>query len=252
MAVKVEIRHAEHTTITSLDLGSKKTLSMTPQPQYTRGVKPTTEYDTKKTADYSPLVVHFTTGRRMVRANLISEGTPLFAYRTSTALERLRNILSSRTIYASPMPFLPHDMKAVCFSECIWEGLISLANQYSPYGIVFNKRLIFTKGGGPALYIRGDLLRNLGTNVPETIEPFVAPFDPYEVLRRGTPLDFLHEREWRLSTDLNFEYQDIQYILVQTIDDARAIVHSIGSNQLPEDKFLPIDVSRKIKEAWTP
>lgn len=211
-----------------------------------------TAYDTKKTADYSPLVVHFTRARRMMRADLITEADPLYPYRTAPALERLSNILSTRTLYASPMPFLSRNPHAVCFSECIWDGLIALADQYSPYGLVFSKHLIFEKGGGPALYIRGDKVRDLGPTIPESIEPFVAPFDPYEVLRRGTPLDFLHEREWRLSQNLSFEYGDIKYVLVQTIGDARVIMERIGTDRIPMNKFLPIDVSRTIKDAWWP
>ncbi len=187
-----------------------------------------------------------------MRVDLISNEEPLFPFRRAPALDRLTNILSTRTIYASPMPFLPNNPRAVCFSECIWDALISLTDQYSPYGIVFSKNLIFNKGGGPALYVRGDNVRNLGGKIPASLEPFVAPFDPYEVLKPGVPLDFLHEREWRLNTNLTFEYDDTKYILVKTIDDARSIVHHIGSERLPENKFLPIDVSRTIKNAWGP
>jgi hypothetical protein len=105
-------------------------------------------FDTLHTADYSPLVVHFTKGERMVREDIVGEDDPLFPHRLTTARERLINILVTKTIHASPMPFLPTEQRAVCFTECIWDGLNGLADHYSSYGIVFSKRLIFDGGGG--------------------------------------------------------------------------------------------------------
>jgi hypothetical protein len=178
-------------------------------------------FDTLRTADYSPLVVHFTKKKKMVREELIGEGDPLFAFRESPAIDRLVNILRTRTIHASPMPFLPTDCRAVCFTECIWKSLARLADLYSPYGVVFSKRLIFDKGGGPALYLRGDTLVAVGAEIPVVIHPFIMPFDPGAVIRDGVVLDWLHEREWRLPETLTFEYAHVEYVLVESIEDAR-------------------------------
>jgi hypothetical protein len=207
-------------------------------------------FDTLHTADYSPLVVHFTKGERMVREDVVGEDDPLFPHRLTTARERLINILLSRTIHASPMPFLPTEQRAVCFTECIWDGLNGLADHYSPYGVVFSKRLIFDGGGGPALYLRGDTLVAIGNEIPQQMHAFIAPFDPEARLRPGVRLDWLQEREWRLPGDLRFEYAHIEYVLVESVEDASAIVHEIGAHQLPENRMIPMEVYRNIKTAW--
>jgi hypothetical protein len=147
------------------------------------------------------------------------------------------------------MPFLATDPRAVCFTECIWEGLNRLAEQYSPYGVVFSKRLIFDSGGGPALYLRGDTLRAIQDRIPHELLAFIAPFDPEATL--GVRLDWLHEREWRLPSSLSFSYADIQHVLVESIEDANWIVRQIGADQLPESKVIPMEVYRNIKQAWS-
>lgn len=149
------------------------------------------------------------------------------------------------------MPFAPGNPPAVCFTECMWDALNRLTVNYSPYGIVFNKRLVFDKGGGPALYVRGDHLSALDAAIPEVLYPFISPFDPEAVIRPGTRLDWLYEREWRLPSSLNFDYADITYVIVETINDADEIVHEVGLQHLPEDKLIPLDVYRNIKQAWS-
>lgn len=150
------------------------------------------------------------------------------------------------------MPWLSTTPRAVCLSECIWDALVQLSEAYSPYGLVFSKRLIFEKGGGPALYVRGDKLKRLidDTAVPASVEPFIQPFDPTAVIRHGVPIDFLHEREWRLPTDLPFEYSDLEYVLVDSKENASAVVREIGSANLPDQKVVPFDVYETIKKAW--
>ena len=211
-----------------------------------------TNYYTRRTADYSPLVVHFTKDpdRRMVKEDGIDEAHPLFRYKNMPAKNRLINILESRQIYASPMPFLPHSPQAVCFTECIWDALIEQAQQYSSYGVVISKHLIFEKQGGPALYIRGDSLRAIGGNIPLNLEPFIAPFDPQGIIKAGVPLDYLHEREWRLPESLTFEYSDIEFVIVDAIRDATKVVQQIGAQHIPEHKFIAMEVYRNIKGAW--
>jgi len=210
----------------------------------------TTYYDTLQTPDYSPLIVHFTKDKDMVMAKIVEEDHPLFAIRKAPARDRLISILKTRIIHASPMPFLPRHPSAVSFTECIWDALARLAEQYSSYGVVFSKHLIFARGGGPALYMRGDAVKRLAENIPVSIEPFIAPFDPEAVLKPGVPLDYLQEREWRLPSSLAFEYSDLQYVLVESIEDARWVVHQIGAQRLPEEKLIPMEVYRNIRRAW--
>jgi hypothetical protein len=209
-------------------------------------------YYTRKTPDYSPLVVHFTKepDRALVMDKLVVDTHPLFAYKKTNAKERLLSILMNKIIYASPMPFLPKNSEAVCFTECIWDALINLADRYSPYGIVFSKRLIFENGGGPALYMRGDSLSTIQSNMPSCLEPLVVPFDPDGILAHGVPLNWVHEREWRLPKALGFEYSDIQYVIVATIQDAFDVIQRVGPQDIPEENYIPMDVYRTIRKAW--
>ena len=185
-------------------------------------------------------------------ANIIEGEDPLFDVGNTSARERLENILTSRVIHASPMPFAPDNARAVCFTECVWDALYRLAQNYSAYGIVFKKRLIFDRGGAPALYIRGDQLNDLEGAIPQDLHPLISPFDPEAVLKPGVRLDWLYEREWRLPESLNFEYADIEFVLVDTIEDADEIVHLVGAQHLPEEKLIPLSVYKQIRQAWSP
>jgi len=187
-----------------------------------------------------------------MRSDLVANGDPLFDFKQATAMDRLMNILKTKTIYSSPMPWLPSSPKAVCFTECIWDALISLAEVYSPYGVVLSKRLIFDKGGGPALYVRGDQLKKLieAKDIPPDLEPFIQPFDPKAVLKPGVKIDYLHEREWRLPSQFTFEYSALEYVLVESIEEATSVVHQIGSQRLPEKKLIPLNTYEEIRKAW--
>jgi hypothetical protein len=198
------------------------------------------------------MVVHFTKSDPMNMERLIGEQHPLHQFKNASAKDKLMNILTTRTIHASPMPFIPGNPNAVSFTESNWESLIKLAERYSPYGVVFSKRLIFNNRGGPALYIRGDTLNILGSNIPSQLAPFIAPFDPDSVLKPGVRLDWLREREWRLPSSLQFQYSDLKHLLVDTMEDADYFVRQIGSHQLPSEKVIPLEVYGNIKRAWGP
>jgi hypothetical protein len=206
-------------------------------------------FDTLRTPDYSPLLVHFTKQRKMMEPARIDDAHPLAAHRESTAKEKLVSILTSRTVYASPMPWTPGDPIAVCFTECVWDALVRHADRYSRYGVVFQKRLIFDRGGAPALYLRGDYLKDHGADIPADLRPLVVPFDPDAVLSKVRQ-DWLHEREWRLPASLEFDYADIEYVIVDSIQDAIEIGGHVGGQHIPEQKFICMDVYQTIKTAW--
>jgi hypothetical protein len=212
-----------------------------------------TEYHIRKTPDYSPLIVHLTrsSDRKMVKDDAIGDDHPLHPFKNLSSRERLLKILETKTIYASPMPFLPDSPEAVCFTECIWRALLGHATRYSPYGLVFSKKLLFEQGGGPALYIRGDIIKEIWDAIPPQIEAMIAPFDPEGKIVPGNKLDWLHEREWRLPSSLNFEYSDIKYVIVDTVQDVTDVVQHIGTHHIPQDKFIPMDVYRTIEEVWS-
>ena len=205
-----------------------------------------TTYNDRVTADYSPLLVHFTAQRKMMMP--VDDLHPLAAHRQSSAKDKLLSVLRLRTIYASPMPHLAAKPEAVCFTECIWDGLVELSDvSYSPYGVVLRKKLIHDRGGGPALYVRGDSIVAFGARIPDELAPMIAPFDPDAHLQRNVPLDWIHEREWRLPRSLEFEHSDLIHVLVDTVDD---VVEISALTDLPARMFIPMEVYRTIKKAW--
>ena len=211
-----------------------------------------TSYYSRKTPDYSPLLVHFTRdskNRKMVRENDIPSDHPLHEHKQGTAIDRLVNILKTRTIHSSPMP-LAGDASAVCFTECVWEGLVKQVTRYSPYGVVFSKKAVFEKGGGPALYLRGDILQQELDHLPASLKAFVVPFDPDGLIQPGIIQDWIHEREWRLPAAFAFDYADIKYVLVESIQDADAIIQQVGTMNIPADHYIPMAVYRTIRQEW--
>ena len=107
--------------------------------------------------------------------------------------------------------------------------------------------------GGSAL--RYHALKNgvgaIGNRIPDELHPFIAPFDPEATLRAGVRLDYLQEREWRLPNSLTFDYANVEYVLVESIEDATWLVKQIGALRLPETKVIPMAVYRNIQQAWS-
>lgn len=186
----------------------------------------------------------------MVREKDVPSEHPLHQYKQSSAIDRLANILVTKTIHSAPMP-LAGDASAVCFTECVWDALMAYGNRYSSYGVVFSKRTVFQAGGGPALYIRGDILQSEVDRLPQSLKAFVVPFDPGGLVQEGVIQDWIHEREWRLPAALTFQYADVRYVLVESIGDADRIMQLVGTINLPADKFIPMEVYRTIREAWS-
>ena len=63
-------------------------------------------------------------------------------------------------------------------------------------------------------------------------------------------LDWLHEREWRLPGDFQFEDGDIEYVIVDTIGDAQQVVQTFGTVRFPFTKIIVMEVYRTIQAAW--
>lgn len=159
-------------------------------------------------------------------------------------------MLRELTVYASPIPFVDDNPSAVCFSECVWPAIANLSEQYSNYGLVFNKTVLFNRSGGPALYVRGDTLKAAGATMPVEMRPLVSPFDPEAVLKEGRPLDWIHEREWRLPCDLTFVDAEVEYIIVDSVADVEELINTFGTDRIPRSKFIVMEVYRNIQEAW--
>lgn len=201
--------------------------------------------------DYSLFVAHFTSNGAMKGENNENEIEKLNAY------ERLISILSTKVIKASKMPWT--GASAVCFTESPWTSLLSHTKRYSPYGIGFNKRSLFIKHGGPAIYVRTD---HYNKQVKESngfnsqLLPFITPFSPiYRPTHMKTAkydigdCDYTHEREWRVPHDFPFEYKDIQFVILDSYLDMAKFPKQL-KDAIGREKFILMDNYKMIEELW--
>jgi len=210
--------------------------------------------------DFSSYVVHFTKDAAPLSSE--REGSGLDAIQAMSARDRLFNILTERRVLATRMPWT--NRPAVCFTECTWPSLLGHARHYSPYGVGFTKAFLFATGGGPAVYMPPHLLQRQRTHVGVEKQPFdselyafLTPFAPFyapqtykdEHWNGKTPVDYSHEREWRVPHNLVFTPERVQFVIVDTYEDMaqapKALKDAIG-----REKWIIMSVYRKIEEIW--
>lgn len=112
--------------------------------------------------------------------------------------------------------FINGDRNAVCFQELPLNALAENLNyeedlndrvRYSPFGIRFQKRFIYQKGGRPVIYENTEVAKAM---LPEKeywriVDLNLSDKDNY--------VDWTHEREWRVPDELQFEYKNIEVIV---------------------------------------
>jgi len=183
--------------------------------------------------DYSEYVAHFTKDRIPNDARRLDSSHPSII--ATSARDRLISILRTRCILATPMPWTARN--AVAFTECPWGSLIDHTRRYSAYGFGFAKARVFAAGGGPAIYLRQDLLEKQQeyhhkSDTKQTgfhphlwsfVTPFVPGYAPQSHLekywKREYPIDFSHEREWRVPMIFHLSFHRLSllsYRAVQT------------------------------------
>jgi hypothetical protein len=199
--------------------------------------------------DQSDYLAHFTSNRPPLSADSVLPKD----YHNLSALDKLVSILRQCKIYASNVPWV--NRAAVCLTECPWTSLLSHAKQYSPFGIGFAKPRVFAAGGGPAYYVRADhwAKQDWQPDVRTFATPFWPTYRPStlkdETFLSGKTVDYSHEREWRIPHDFTFNYQNIEFIILDTYEDMakfpRELKDSIGRN-----KFLLMDNYRHIELIW--
>jgi hypothetical protein len=200
--------------------------------------------------DFSIYLAHFTVSRRPFST---ARDNPTLAFKGMKAIDRLESILKSKKILASRLPW--NNKKAVCLTECPWGSLLAHAKTYSPYGVGFKKEFVFAKTGGPAFYVRPDLYEQQKWD--DEVHKFVTPFWPEyrpEALKnfgamKNRTVDYSHEREWRVPTDLDFEYEDIAFIVLNDYRDM-AKFPQLLKDKIGRDKFLLMENYRNIERLW--
>lgn len=200
--------------------------------------------------DVSPYLAHFTSNK--FPKGFKSNDNPTNEYKYVTAEKRLINILEIRKVYASQVPWVGNH-KAVCLTECPWTSLITHTQQYSSFGVGFTKEFVFSKGGGPVYYVRADMFNNQRWD--DSVLSFVTPFWPEYVpsLLKSTvamkKCDYTHEREWRIAHNLDFEYNDIAFIVLPDYQTMARFPQHL-KDAIGRDKFLLMDNYKKIEELW--
>ncbi|MDY6994102.1 MAG: hypothetical protein SVR94_16070 [Pseudomonadota bacterium] len=131
--------------------------------------------------------------------------------------------------------------------------MLEHAKRYSPYGVGFSKPFIFATGGGHAYYVRGDHFDKEKWNEEVFATPFWPSYRPDELKNNNIlnkkNVDYSHEREWRVPQNLDFQYEHIEFIILNTYEDMaqfpRELKDSIGRK-----KFLLMENYRQIKRIW--
>ncbi len=207
--------------------------------------------------DFSDYVAHFTKDS----APLGDNNPPI----VGDAAQRLNSILTSKRITATSMPWT--NRKAVAFTECPWGSLVSHTKQYSPYGLGFRKSKLFAAGGGPAIYLRADLRDKqmdfqhkdhpqwvgLHPDLYAFVTPFSPPYAPAEYKSKHwkgkKPIDYSHEREWRVPHDFSFDYIDVEFVVVPNYDSVAKFPKDF-KDAIGREKFIMVDNYAQIEKLW--
>jgi hypothetical protein len=200
--------------------------------------------------DQSIFLAHFTKNGPDFDANTQRQNPTI---RQMSASQRLVGILEQRKIIASTMPWT--NKKAVCFTECPWGSLLRHAEKYSSYGIGFTKKLIYSRNGNPVIYANPQMFHSQDWS--ESLKPFLTPFAPTyapaSVLAQapfnGKPIDYSHEREWRVAKDFPFQYSYVMFVILAKSTDINLIPNNIVQ-EIGEEKFLFMDTYRAIESLW--
>ena len=152
--------------------------------------------------------------------------------------------------------------RAVCFTECPWFSLLQHVNSYSSYGIGFNKKVVYNKGGNPVFYANPDIFFRDGW--PEEIKGFFTPFVPRYASKemkkklgsvrsdkspKSDAVDYSHEREWRILGDFSFDYDEIAFVVLKRVEDLESIPEYIRQ-EIGLDRFIFIDAYTAVEDLW--
>ena len=113
-----------------------------------------------------------------------------------SAFERLISILKCKKIQAHKLPWT--NRSAVCFTECPWGSLLRHAKSYSPYGIGFTKKLVYSRNGNPVIYrlyhrMRPTLLKIKNRSMENQ---WITPTRESGVLRKTSPFSIVIYHLW--------------------------------------------------------
>lgn len=137
-----------------------------------------------------------------------------------SGIDVLIKILKEKTLLGSTNSgFIQGSDRAVCFQDAplysITQNLIheqfnrdELGGKirYRPYGISFNKKYIFNKGGRPVIYEQKDIARK---KYPDDLWRIVS----FDLNDKNNIVDWTHEREWRVKGNFQFDLAEVTVLL---------------------------------------
>lgn len=208
--------------------------------------------------DFSIYLVHFTKDGKFCNKEQEDE---ILDFKEMSAKERFLSILSKKKIYSSVMPWT--NTKGVCFTECPWSSLIAHSQCYSPYGIGFKKSVVFKKNGAPIFYLRSNLFERMKniekkTQLYKEILALISPFSPEygtnytkqfirEDGKRKT-VDYSHEREWRCPKDFEFQYNEIEFLIIKSSSELQDIPQEVKESV--GERIIIMDNYQLIEKLW--
>lgn len=146
--------------------------------------------------------------------------------------EALVNIIDKGFLWASKHEAITKYQSegAVCFYDVpykLWKNLIKTnPNGRRGYGLVISKSVFWLLGGRPCIYTN----KAFELNWPESERHLLIYTD---LNRMPTPIDWTHEREWRLRGDMNiYDHPSVTDIWwwpsVETVKDAQLLYRKFG------------------------
>ncbi len=117
--------------------------------------------------------------------------------------DELASILKDNTIRASNTGL--YSKKAICFTETPIVYSKEIRKRHGDYGIAFEKKQILENGGQPIIHVTDFLRTEQEKNggFAESVKPFLQLIRTPQTTNTGKYFNFMHEREWRVATDLD-------------------------------------------------
>ena len=113
------------------------------------------------------------------------------------------SIYKQRVIKASSTGYF--GVPAVCLTEATIPNWKELQEVHGSFGFVFKKKDIIGLGGAPAAYLPEQVIKKqCSKGIAAELKPFINLLRIPTVTPDKTKYDFLHEREWRVPSDINF------------------------------------------------
>jgi hypothetical protein len=126
--------------------------------------------------------------------------------------------------------------RSVCFTESTLAGLKAHRDLFQvKYGLAFDRDNLFNRGANPCLNIRESLLKSVtpfaGDRNPRCLYNFIpAAMQPFVNIIHSS-FDATHEREWRFTGDLVFNWCDVKFVFCPEGDFS--FFNRVQKNSLP-------------------